>query len=101
MWVFRIVVTVFDLSGLSSHERAQKAIKMNEIKCDYCGKVYEFEDDGTVDCMPDGWILPTHEWICLDCGSCPECGKSLEKEPEKRGANPQLCRDCEENKNGG
>ena len=49
---------------------------MDEIKCDYCDEVYEFEDDGSVDCMPDGWILPTHEWICLDCGSCPECGKS-------------------------
>lgn len=71
-------------------------LAMNEIKCDYCGEVYDFEDDGSVDCMPDGWILPTHEWICLDCGSCPECGKSLEKEPEKRGPNPKLCRECSE-----
>lgn len=67
---------------------------MDKIKCDYCGEIHEFEDDGSVDCMPNGYILPTGEWICDDCGSCPECGKSLEKEPQKRGPNTQPCKNC-------
>jgi hypothetical protein len=73
-------------------------IKMNVIKCDYCKQDYEYEhDDGTVDCLPDGYILPTGEWICDECGSCPECGTTLEKEPDKRGNEDKdtlPCRDC-------
>lgn len=66
------------------------------IHCDYCYESYEFDDDGiTADCMPDGYILPTGEWMCDDCGSCPECGRTLEKEPHKRGPNAKLCRYCD------
>jgi len=69
------------------------------IECDYCHKSYDFEDDmvdgiGSAECMPDGYILPTGEWICQDCGGCPECGRSLEKEPDKRGPNAQMCKYC-------
>ena len=39
------------------------------IKCCDCGEEEEFWDDGvTVDCMPDGYILPNGEWVCADCG---------------------------------
>jgi len=68
------------------------------ITCDFCKESYDFDDDGyTADCMPDGYILPTHEWICDACGSCPGCGRTLEKEPQKRGPDavtPRICRYC-------
>lgn len=66
---------------------------MDKIICDICHEVYEFEDDGTTECMPDGY-LTEGRWICDKCGSCLKCGKTLEKEKEKRGKNI-VCRDCE------
>jgi len=45
---------------------------MNKTKgkviCAKCGYTEEFEDNGSVDCMPDGFILPNGEWVCDDCG---------------------------------
>jgi len=37
-------------------------------------------------------------WICDKCGSCPKCGRSLEKEPEKwgdRNKKAGLCKMCQ------
>lgn len=73
-----------------------------KITCDYCRVVYDFDDDaidgiGSVDCLPDGYFPGDGTWMCDDCGSCPECGRSLEKEPQKRGPNavtPRMCRYC-------
>ena len=45
---------------------------MSKIKCNKCGEVEEFEDDGvSVDCMPDGCMV-ADEWFCSDC--CYELG---------------------------
>ena len=75
----------------------------NEVKCAICEEVYGFMDDGTADCMPDGYCLPTGAWICDDCGSCPICGRTLEKEPNKRASREdgilceaKPCKYCEE-----
>lgn len=67
---------------------------MDTITCSLCGQVYEYEDEGTMDSMPDGYFHGS-DWICDSCGSCPECGKSLEKEPEKRGRNVRPCNRCD------
>jgi hypothetical protein len=41
----------------------------NKVKCWDCGIEIEFDDDGiTTDCMPDGYILPNHQWVCDECG---------------------------------
>ena len=70
------------------------------ITCDYCHQSYEYEDDavdgvGTLECLPDGYFLPSGEWMCDTCGSCPKCGRTLEKEPDKRGPDAKSCRHCE------
>jgi len=36
------------------------------IKCDECREVYEYEDNGTVDCMPDGELYQGN-WYCYKC----------------------------------
>jgi len=70
--------------------------------CAICGYFEEMDDNAPFDAWPDGYILPDCKWICHDCGSCPECGRTLEKEPDKRAymydgvlvyAKP--CDDCE------
>lgn len=70
---------------------------MTKITCDICKEVHEFEDNGTVDSLPDGYLVNGY-WICDSCGSCPICGKSLEDEPDKRGIKAKACRDCEKAK---
>lgn len=88
-------------------------VKLSQV-CAICGDTYEYEvlksdaDKGTisVDEMPDGYYIPNtqkrcFEWICDLCGSCPECGKSLEKEPEKRATKTtetKICSDCQKTK---
>ena len=83
------------------------------ITCDICGEKYEYEEskdplsidpDGTevrsAEDLPDGYLVDGL-WICDSCGSCPNCGKTLEKEREKRAhmENGELipakaCNDC-------
>jgi len=60
------------------------------IQCDTCKQVYEFEEEvvpiGTpmpAENLPDGYLIHG-EWICDECGSCPECGREVvEKELDK------------------
>jgi hypothetical protein len=89
----------------------QKEITLKEI-CDICGDTYEYvtlaanAKSGNIpaDDLPDGYFIPNHItkkwlWICDTCGSCPECGKTLEKEPDKRAnekQEAQPCEDCQE-----
>ena len=84
---------------------------VKEIKCCMCGEVFEYEEpknpEGkplSADWLPDGYFVPRFSdcdhkvgqcWICDGCGSCYSCGRSLEKEPEKRGKHVK-CRYCEE-----
>lgn len=86
------------LEEVNDHKKAAEVAEVlglkSQVTCGICEESYEFEDDGTVDCMPDGY-LTGGLWICDRCGSCPECGKTLEKEPEKRGKTAQPCKDCE------
>ena len=73
---------------------------MNEIECDNCHEKFEYEADTwigqdgytyeDVETMPDGYFR-SGLWICDNCGSCPECGKSLEKEKHKLCS---MCDDC-------
>jgi len=78
-------------------------VQKTTIRCDMCGKEFEWEEpEGctSTDYMPDGYFVPNYDkgqwdWICDSCGSCPTCGGSLEKEPEKRGPHARPCRDCE------
>ena len=76
-----------------------------KITCDICGETYAYESSGendeAADNLPDGYFVPDYKrkvwlWICDKCGSCPDCVKSLEKEPEKRATKetPALC--CDE-----
>ena len=67
-----------------------------KIKCDICGENYEYEEMD----MPDGY-LTNGKWICDACGSCPNCGRSLEDEEWKRGVVAKPCRYCEECEFGG
>jgi hypothetical protein len=65
-------------------------------RCDICQVDYEYEEwdvpttiiDGisyrSAEELPDGYFLPNGMWICDECGSCPNCGTTLEKEPDKR-----------------
>lgn len=70
----------------------------DQIECCSCFKVYTWEEPkeytGT-EYMPDGYFIPEGKWICDRCGSCPECGRTLEKEPKKRGPKAKLCKYCE------
>ena len=68
--------------------------KQDTIRCDFCAQSYDYEEDGTLECLPDGYFLPEAKWICQDCGGCPECGRTLEKEQHKRGPDAQPCRYC-------
>lgn len=47
---------------------------MGTIQCDNCGEVYEYEDNGTLDVMPDGEMVGG-QWRCGDCLTCPTCGR--------------------------
>ncbi len=74
------------------------ATKPVKIKCDFCKTTFNFDDDavdgiGSAECLPDGYLFDG-KWMCDACGSCPECGRTLEKEPEKRGPNARPCRYC-------
>lgn len=77
--------------------------KTKSIICDVCSQSFEYEvwpevkgDVRPADELPDGYLI-AGLWICDGCGSCSECGKSLEKEgnmqDHKEG---KLCRDCKE-----
>ncbi len=80
------------------------------ITCDICGESYEYEDEDhtgrdwiDAEALPDGYFVDGM-WICDKCGSCPECGRSLEKEDGNRRAKrvngefkpAQMCTACEE-----
>ena len=39
----------------------------NAITCHRCKERFEFEDDGTTSCMPDGY-LEGGNWYCDECG---------------------------------
>lgn len=43
----------------------------NTVVCGKCLVMIEFDDDGTVDCMPDG-AIEDGKWYCDDC--CYETG---------------------------
>jgi len=80
------------------------------IICDVCENSFDYEvwknaevkeEDGTIsrpaDELPDGFLI-FGKWICDDCGSCSECGRSLEKEGNMlENKKDKLCRDCKEN----
>jgi len=84
-------------------------VETKSYRCDVCGNSFDYEvwkdadvkgEDGTIsrpaEELPDGYLI-FGKWICDDCGSCSECGTSLEKEgnmlEHKEG---KLCRDCKE-----
>jgi len=85
---------------------------MASIICDVCHNSFEYEEwknadfidesDGTIsrpaEELPEGYLI-AGKWICQDCGSCSECGKSLEKEGNMlENSKDKLCRDCKEEK---
>ncbi len=83
-------------------------VQTKSITCDVCNNSFDYEvwkdaeaKDGSrpAEELPDGYLI-FGKWICQDCGSCSECGASLEKEgnmlEHKEG---KLCRDCKEEKN--
>ncbi len=42
-------------------------IALNAITCEECRERIEFDDDGTTQCMPDGYLIGG-EWFCDECG---------------------------------
>ena len=68
------------------------------IQCSNCNKKYEYDEPKPIqdsemksaDNLPDGYFR-NGNWICDNCGSCPECGKTLEKE---KSTLKSLCDEC-------
>ena len=95
-----------------------KLNRVEDITCDICKTKYDYTpnkwvDDGipyeSVDEMPDGYFIGGL-WVCDACGSCPNCGKALEKRDDNKRAyvdnlgifhQPKLCIECEEEINRG
>lgn len=71
------------------------------IQCDVCQSEFEYELWATesdnyrpADELPDGYLI-YGQWICDECGSCSECGKSLEKTGNMQVAQPdKICIQC-------
>jgi len=87
-----------------------KFIETKSITCDVCGNEFHYQENEPqsveeektfetfrpADELPDGYLIGGN-WICDDCGSCSECGTSLEKEGNMTDHQEnKLCRDCEE-----
>ena len=48
----------------------------NKVTCKTCGEIFEFDDDGSTDCMPDG-VFYLGWWYCDECDQ-----KWIEKEEQ-------------------
>lgn len=86
-------------------------VETESITCDVCGNSFDYEvwknadvkeKDGTIsrpaEELPDGSLI-FGKWICMECGACSECGRSLEKEGNMlENSDDKLCRDCYEEK---
>lgn len=40
--------------------------KTSKVQCADCKETFDFDDDGSVDCMPDGCFL-NGLWYCDEC----------------------------------
>lgn len=88
-----------------------KFVETKSITCDVCNNSFDYEvwknadvklEDGSIsrpaEELPDGSLI-FGKWVCMDCGTCSECGTSLEKEGNILEHNEgKLCRDCKEEK---
>jgi hypothetical protein len=79
-------------------------VETKSITCDVCNNSFDYQvwdikgigenDARPADELPDGYLIGGY-WICQDCGSCSECGTSLEKEGNMLdNSENKLCRDC-------
>lgn len=75
-----------------------------EIQCDVCKEFFSYEVDRdakieSTDILPDGYLV-SGDWICDNCGSCSNCGKSLEKTGNQfERKDKKFCTECKEIKN--
>lgn len=72
-----------------------------EIQCGVCLEFFTYEVDKnekivSADLLPNGYLV-SGDWVCDSCGSCSECGTSLNKTGNQfeKGDN-KLCKDCKE-----
>ncbi len=40
---------------------------VDSVTCNKCEERFEFDDDGTTQCMPDGYFRGS-DWYCDECG---------------------------------
>ena len=50
-----------------------------KITCADCKESFDYDDDtvngvGSADCLPDGYLLPSGDWVCIDCAERHEEG---------------------------
>jgi hypothetical protein len=43
--------------------------KLATVICCRCKEAFEYEEDGSMNCLPDGAFLHYHpkKWVCVDC----------------------------------